>query len=186
MSDFNISTRYANALLELSEEKKIFDKVSEDIELIFNTFSASKELKKILGNPVIDSVKKKSIIEEIFSGKITPDTLNFVLFVVNKGREDYLFSISKRFIELRDKKLGFVNVEVVSAVELIDEQKLELVNKLKIYTGKEVRLKYKIDSSILGGFVARIGDTVMDASIFQQLKSLRKKFSEDYSLINLN
>ena len=186
MSDFNISTRYANALLEISEEKNIFDKVSEDVELIHNTFSASKELKKILANPVIDAGKKKSIVEEIFKSKISPETMSFILFVVNKGREEYIFSITKRFMELRDKKLGFVNIEVSSVNELSDEQKNDLTNKLKNYTGKQVRLKYKIDSSIIGGFVARIGDTVMDASVLQQLKSLREKFSEDYSLINLN
>ena len=186
MSDFNISTRYANALLEISEEKKIFDKVSEDMEFIFNTFSSSKELRKIIANPVIDENKKKEIIKAIFTNKISADTLSFILFVVNKGREDYIFPIAKRFMELRDKKLGFVNVEISSAAELNDEQKIELANKLNNFTGKQVRLKYKIDSSILGGFVARIGDTVMDASILQQLKSLREKFSEDYSIINLN
>ncbi|OGU34573.1 MAG: ATP synthase F1 subunit delta [Ignavibacteria bacterium GWB2_35_6b] len=186
MSDFNISTRYANALLELSVEKKIFDKVSEDAEFIFNTFFSSKELRKILANPVIESAKKKSIIEEVFLNKISSETMSFILFVVNKGRENYIYSIMKRFMELRDKKLGYVNIEISSASELTEEQKKELTDKLKNYTGKQVRLKYKIDSSILGGFVARIGDTIMDASILQQLKSLREKFSEDYSLINLN
>lgn len=186
MSDFNISTRYAKALLELSEVKKIFDKVSEDAEFIFNTFAGSKELKKILANPVIDSNKKKSIVEEIFTSKVSKETMGFILFVVNKGREEYIFPVMKRFLQLRDKKLGFINVEISSATELSAEQKNELTDKLKNYTGKQVRLKYKIDTSILGGFIARIGDTIMDASILQQLKSLRQKFSEDYSLINLN
>lgn len=186
MSDFNISTRYANALLEISEEKKNFDKVSEDVEFIYNTFSSSKDLRKVIANPVIEEVKKKAIIKEVFTDRISSDTLSFILFVVNKGREDYIFPIAKRFLELRDIKLGFVNVEISSADELSDDQKLELVNKLKDYTGKQVRLKYKIDSAILGGFIARIGDTVVNASVLQQLKTLRKKFSEDYSLINLN
>lgn len=186
MSDFNISTRYASALLSLSEEKKIFDKVSEDIEFVFNTFFASKELRIFLANPVIDEIKKKSVIEEIFVSKISSDTMNFLLFIINKGREKYIFQVAKRFIELRDKKLGFVNVEVKSALDLSEDQKNQLTNKLKDYTGKQVRLKYKIDSSIIGGFVTRIGDTIIDASILQQLKSLRHKFSEDYSLINLN
>ena len=183
MSNFTVSTRYAKAFLEFSEEKNIFETVSGDVELIFNTFNASRELRLAILNPVISNSKKNDILTALFANKIDGETLNFLQFLIDKNREEVLFDTLKRFLELRDEKLNIANVLVTSPVELSESQKEELKRKLAVYTGKNVKMNYRIDKSILGGFIVKIGDTVLDASVLHQLVLLRKKLlNQSYNL----
>ncbi len=182
MGSYTIATRYANALLESSEEKNIFDSVAKDMELIFNTFDASKELRVAIANPILTEEKKIEILREIFGNKVGKDSLEFLFFVVKKGRDEIIYDILKRFIELRDEKLNIVKVLVTSAFELDEKQKEEIKRKLTDYLHKDVRMKYKVTPSLIGGFTVRVGDTVLDASVVHQLELLRNKFlKEDFS-----
>ena len=175
MSDFNITSRYATALMELSEEKNAFTQVASDIDLVVNTLAGSKDLRATLSSPIIKSVKKIEILKEIFTKHISLDTENFLVFIVNKSREGLLFEIVKRFNQLRDEKLGLVNIDVTSAVEFDDAQKDSIKTKLKDYTKKDVRIDFEVEENLIGGFLARVGDTVLDASIKQQLRNLKKQ-----------
>ncbi len=183
MGNFTIATRYANALLEASEEKNTFVSVAKDMELIFNTFDASKELRVAISNPILTEEKKIEILHEIFSGKVGKDSLDFLFFIIKKGRNEVLFDILKRFIELKDEKLNIVKVLITSAFELDEKQKAEIKRKLAEYLKKDVRMQYKVNPSLIGGFTVRVGDTVLDASVVHQLELLRDKFlKEEFSL----
>jgi F-type H+-transporting ATPase subunit delta len=184
MSDYNITTRYANALIELAEEKKSFEQVSSDIELVHNTLKSSKELRIMLTSPIIKQHQKSSILENIFVSKIGNDTRNFLRFMIDKNREDYLYKIVKRYLELKDLKLGIVNIIVTSVIELSENQKKELNKKLEAYTNKKVRINFKTDDTIVGGFIIRIGDSIIDASVVHQLDLLKNKFLDESSIEN--
>ena len=180
MSEYVISTRYANALLAISEEKNTFQEVIADISLVKNTLEGSKELKVLLSNPIINSKTKAIILKEIFSSKVGSGVNNFLQFVVDKGRENLLNDICKRFIALSDEKLNQVNVAVTSAVELNQLQKSEIEKQLTKIINKNVIADYKINNKIIGGFKAKYNDTVIDASIEHQLELLKKVlFQED-------
>ncbi len=174
MSEFNITSRYALALMEQAGEKGNEKKVSDDVGLIFNTLKASKDLRNILSNPVIKESKKKDILKAVFSGKIGADAANFLNFVVDKGREEFLTAILDRFLAVRREKLGIVKIDVSSSVELSANQKTTLSERFTSYTGKNVIMNYRIDESMIGGFIAKIDDTVIDASVQNQLKLLKK------------
>jgi F-type H+-transporting ATPase subunit delta len=184
MSEFVISTRYANALMESSLEKNSFEQVMQDIEFVHNTLSSSKELRNVLANPIISSEKKTSILEDIFSNKISGDVKTFIELIVNKGRENILFEISNRFLQLCDEKLNRIKVEITSAVELNSEQKNSIAKKLEEITNKKVIASYNLDNTIIGGFKARFNDTVVDASVQHQLELLKKKLFEEEYLSN--
>lgn len=181
MSEFVISTRYANALLAISEEKNTFQEVISDILLVKNTLEGSKELKVLLGNPIVNSKTKAAILKEIFNSKVGSVVINFLQFIVDKSRENLLYDICNRFIALSDEKLNQVKVEITSAFELSDIQKNEIVEKLKNIVNKNVLASYSINNNIIGGFKAKYNDTVIDASIVHQLELLKKVlFQEDY------
>lgn len=183
MSDFSISTRYAQALMHVAVERSSLNSISEDVELIHKVLNESKELRSVLRSPVVDEVKKERILDEIFSKKISGDSLSFVKLILSKRRENLLLDISKRFLELRDEKLGVVNIIVLSAVDLTGEQKKSLEKKLAEATGKIVKLKYDLDENIIGGFLLKIGDTIVDATIKNQISKLRKRLlQESFSL----
>lgn len=178
MAEQKISSRYAASLLEFAIQNNILDKVSSDIESAIHVVKQNPSLKRMLENPVIRSEIKVSVLEQIFRDKISKEALDFLLFVVKKKREDILYSILERFVELRDEKLGFVNVQVKVASEFTDSQKAELQNKLQDLLKKKVRISYEVDEKIIGGFIAKAGDTIFNASIKHQLDLLRKKFTE--------
>lgn len=182
MSTLNITSRYAKALLDSVQEKNILDKASQDVELAFNTFKNSKELRQVMSSPVLRNDKKSEIIKQIFGNKISNEVLNFLLFVVEKNREDFLFDILKRYSDMNDMLMGIVSADVVSPIKMKDDQVGKLKGQLEKFTGKKVKINTKENKDLLGGFIVRIGDTVIDASVDHQLVMLKKKFLEDQSL----
>ncbi len=176
MSEYKVSKRYATSLLESAAEKNLLDSVAADIELISSTLVANRQLMLVLSNPIIKTNKKIIILEEIFRAKINSETLNFLRFLVEKNREDLLDSITKIFLELRDERLGIVNVEVRTAISFTEEQIGRFTSNLERFLNKKIRLAFKIDRDMIGGFVAKVNDTVFDASLKHQLELLKKQF----------
>lgn len=174
MSNFNISTRYANALVDFAEEKNALEQVSDDMVLVEKTLIESKDLKVALKSPVINNEKKRKILQEIFADKVNKVSLEFILFVNSKSRENILLDISKRYNAIRNIKLNRVEAQIVSTQDFSDEQKTNLQKQLVEFSEKEVIPTFKTDKSLIGGFTVKINDTVIDASVKQQLKKLRK------------
>ena len=182
MSSYNIATRYANALMELATEKNVLKQVADDMELVFNGIAYSKELRTILKSPVIKTEKKEAILNEIFNSRIGDISTSFIQFIVEKNREDLIYDILKRFKELYYLRINRVEAKITSSVELTEQQMDQLQSSLEKYTQKDVTSIFAIDDSIIGGFVVKINDTVLDASIKQQLNKLRKKLFEQQSI----
>ena len=175
MADYKVSMRYAASLLDLAVEKNMLDTITSDIELIISVMVKSLDLGRALENPVIRPETKVSILDEIFKSKVDPETLHFIKFLVKKGRENLLQEIADKFLELKDEKLGIVNVNVRTAFELTDEQRNELKNKIESILNKKARFKIKVEPDVVGGFIAQVNDTVYDASVKHQLEILKQQ-----------
>lgn len=176
MSDFRVLHRYATSLLETAIEKNNLDVATNDMLLLVNTLKQNKKLELMLESPVIRPELKLKILGEIFGKKISKDSMNFIEFVISKQRENLLQSIGSRFLELRDEHLGIANVVVTVTSEFTDEQKKVLQSRLEKILKKKVRLNFKTDIELVGGFIAKVGDTLYDASIKHQLELLKKQF----------
>ena len=175
MSEYKVSKRYAISLLESAGEKKLVDTVCGDIQFIASTLEANKEIMRILSSPIIKSNVKLTILEEIFKTRVNPDTMAFLKFLIDKNRENLLDSIARIFLELKDEQDGIVNVEVRAPEFFTGDQLEKFKANLEKTLNKKVRLNLKIDSEIIGGFVAKVGDTVFDASLKHQLELLKKQ-----------
>ena len=184
MSKYKVSIRYSSSFLETVISKKLLEVISNEVDFILKVFRSSSELVSVIESPVIKGQLKISIIDEIFKDKINDETLNFLKFVIKKGRENYLLNILEKYLDLKDEHLGSVNVNVKTAYEFDDEQSKALELNLEKKLNKRVRLNYSIDDTILGGFIAKIGDTMHDASIKHQLELLQKKFIEGRVTLN--
>jgi F-type H+-transporting ATPase subunit delta len=176
MKDHKVSFRYASSLLDSTIEKKNVDSVSNDMDLVFNTLEGNSNLNLILKSPVIKPQVKSSILNEIFKTKISDDSLNFLQFVIDKKREDLLIDIAKKFLELKDEYLGILNVEITTPFDFTEDQKERIKNKFETNLNKIIKLKYIVNKELIGGFIARVADTMYDASIKHQLEILRKQF----------
>lgn len=184
MSVYRISYRYANSFFQLAVELNSLKSFAQDAELISSTIDKSKELKALLKNPIVKTSDKKILMEKIFEKKIEVQTLDFIKFVIDKNREDILQEIMLEFLNLRDIKEGILRAKVTSANELTDKIKKDINSKLETRTGKKVYSQYLVNDNLIGGFIVKVEDTVIDASVSRQLELLRKKLKEDISISN--
>jgi F-type H+-transporting ATPase subunit delta len=176
MSQTRVSRRYAEALLSAAEEQRKREVVAVDLRQIKSVVASSREFRLFLKSPVIKREKKRTIMESLFSDKIDPLTIRFLKLLAEKGREDVLAEIIGEYFSLEDERNGIMEVRVRSAVELSKEQATALQSRFEALTGKQIRIVQAKDGSLIGGVVARVGDTVFDGSIKRQLELLRDRF----------
>lgn len=175
MDENKISVRYAKALFSLAKEKKVLDEVKKDVDLIYQTSRAVPEFKMILGSPVIKTSAKAKIFKEIFVKQVNSITFSFLNLLLSNKRELFLEDISRNFLALYRKSTGFKSAVISSAFALDSatvEQFRQLIrNKFKT----EVELTCNVNHDLIGGFVLRVEDQQIDASVSAKLKGLKQE-----------
>lgn len=175
MKHSRAAIRYAKAVLSLSLDLKNADKVNEDMHSISTTIETSNELKAMLSSPVIKPSVKKSALLAVFT-KLDKTTISLIDQLITNNRLPLFNLIAKQFIILYDKHKGTEIATVTTAVPLTKELEVKVLSKIKEIVGTKVSLNKKIDPSLIGGFILRVGDKQFDASISGKMKSLRKEF----------
>jgi len=175
MSDITIARRYAQALDEQAAQADVMERVDEDIALISDGLTNSRELENFFESPIISREKKSNVIKSLFGESVDPLTMKFLYLLVEKRREVIFSSIATSYRELRDEQSGITSVSVRVAHSLSDEDRETLLGSLEQLTEKKVRLSMSVDESIVGGMVVRVGDTVYDGSVVNQLAKLRER-----------
>ena len=165
--------RYAKAVLDLAQEQKVLDVVSADMKDIFNTINGSDELKDLLQSPVIKLSDKRAVLKEIVSGVHAVST-GLIDMLVDNNRVGLLKIIAEKYIILHDKLRGEELAIVTTAVPLSEELEKKVLAKVKELTGNNATIENKIDESIIGGFILRVGDLQYNASIANQLNNLKR------------
>jgi F-type H+-transporting ATPase subunit delta len=183
MANLRIANRYAEALLTTAEEMHILKNVSDDLTVIQRIIKESHEFQIFLKNPIIKKEKKQAVFKATFGSSVQALTLRFLSLLIEKEREDALPSVIEAFFRSQDEMLGIVRLHVKTAVELSQQQSLELKQRFEVYSKKKVFIDQSLDKQLIGGFVARIGDTVFDGSVKQQLKLLRKRFADELIVV---
>lgn len=178
MANIRIATRYAQALISAAEEQKLLDRVAADMETLERIMRDSRDFMLFLRNPIIKSEKKGSLFSAIFAASLHSVTMGFLQLLTEKGREEVLPDIARKFFALRDEKLGIVNVGIRASTELSKEQQKTIQKRFEDITRKTVRLNVSVENELKGGFLARVGDTVFDGSVKRQLELLRERFAE--------
>lgn len=168
--------RYSNALYSIAEEKSKINEIAADFTKVLEMMKMNRELEVFFQSPAIGKSKKLSIVKELFEGKLDQLSLNFMQLLITRGREALTQDVMSDFLNLKKEKDGIIDVRVTTTVELTQDEKNAMTRKLDEYTGKKSETTYKTDKSIIGGFVANFGDTILDASIKRQLELLREKF----------
>jgi F-type H+-transporting ATPase subunit delta len=165
---------YAKALLGATEKQGVTDEVLGQLDsFVDDVLGKVPKLHAVLASPRISHEEKLQLLEKSVGKSMHPVLLTFLKVVSRHGRLDCLRAIrvaaQKQFNELR----GRVEVVVESAAPLDDHQKQAIAGQLRQTLQREVILRPKVNPDILGGLVVRIGDTVYDASVAQQLHRLR-------------
>ncbi len=177
MSIFTVASRYAKSLIDLAQEQGHLDAVKADMDGVIAVLKSNSELQAILKNPIMSGDKKRNILAALFEGKINPTILSFFYILVNKGRATILLDIAQEFIREYNEVKGIVKATVTSAVPLSKDNLVALQDAIAKEINATVVLSNPVDPSLIGGFIVRVGDRQIDASIEGKLNKLEKHFA---------
>ncbi|HAU86006.1 MAG TPA: F0F1 ATP synthase subunit delta [Lachnospiraceae bacterium] len=174
-----VSKTYGQALFELALEENALEQILEEEAFVKEVFAENEDLVTLLNHPKISKDEKIQVVENIFKGKISDTMVGFLVIVVTKERYDELNHI---FQYLEEKVKEYKNIGVVSvttAVELTEEQKLQLTKRLlEVTSFKQLEFHYEVNPDIIGGMILRIGDRVVDSSIRTEIDQMAKSLSK--------
>lgn len=174
MNDSKISVRYSRALFQSALEKKMLERVYQDMIQV-GQVCAMHDVKEILNSPVILPSKKREIIHALFGKDLSPLTFSFIDMVLKNGRESYLPAVARVFITETMKHNGITETILTTAVRVDEKVKKQVSDLVSSVFNTKVELKEIIDKDIIGGFVLRIDDKLIDASIRNKLRRVEKE-----------
>ncbi|MBM3926310.1 MAG: ATP synthase F1 subunit delta [SAR202 cluster bacterium] len=177
MAEKGGAKRYAQAVFELALEgdnaNASLDGWVRDLRAVGQAVS-DPSFKTFLEHAKIPLSRKTKALREVLPN-INPKARNLVAVVVSKGLVERLPRIEQEFVQLVDKHRGIERVSVTSAVPLNDQEKQRIGKFVEELTGKRVVLDTRVDASILGGLLIKVGDRVMDGSVKSKLEGLRSE-----------
>ncbi|HAE29657.1 MAG TPA: ATP synthase F1 subunit delta [Flavobacteriales bacterium] len=184
MAGHRAATRYAKSLISLSQEKDQLDAVYADMQLIAGTISESRELDLLLKSPIVKGDKKDKALNKIFASQIGELSNRFISILTKKKREEILEDIAIEFIAQYKNVKGQVVASVTTAIPLDEATKEKILKLVSSHVEGKVELVESVNPEIIGGFVVRIGDKMIDASIAKKLNDLKKELlgSSSYTI----
>jgi F-type H+-transporting ATPase subunit delta len=177
MNDSKISVRYSHALFESALEKKILDKVYDDITFISEICDIP-EMKEFLNSPIIVPSKKIDILHKVVGGNVQKITLSFIDMVVRKERESFLPSMARAFKHETKKYKGITESVLTTAVKVDPGIRKKVSDLIADIFKTKVELTEVVDKEIIGGFVLRIEFDLIDASVRSKLRKIEKALKE--------
>ena len=166
---------YAQAMLGVARAEGHLGGVEDDVFRFARTFEANDDLRMALTDPALPVERRIAVIDQLMGNKALTTSTALVSLVVGGGQASELPAIIDRFVELAATERKHEVAEVRSAIPLDDGQVERLAAALGKATGKDVEVRITIDSSVLGGLVARVGDTVFDGSVRHRLDQLKEQ-----------
>ena len=163
---------YARALFEAAQDTGRLAEAHEDLTDFVASVRAVPELRRLLENPQLDPQAKRAALGDLLAG--SGELLrNFVLLLVEKGREGEIEPIAAEFEVLVDRAQGRISVELTTAVELGDDDAGRIVGQIEQAAGRTVEATRKVDPALIGGIVLQAGSLRLDASVRGRLERLR-------------
>jgi F-type H+-transporting ATPase subunit delta len=175
-----VARRYAQALFELAGEHNVQQPIHEQLTAFRALVHEATDLERLYANPAVQPAKKMAVFEQI-EPRLGFDPLfnNFIKLLIRKGRINYLDAIGEVYEELDRQRRGIVIVKLATARPLsrpvIDRLREQLARSL----ASTVEVETRVDSALIGGIIARVGDTVYDGSIQRQLARIQHRLGEE-------
>jgi F-type H+-transporting ATPase subunit delta len=169
-----IARRYAEAAFELGVERQSLDRWLNDLRAIADYLGA-RQLTFILSEPNIQFDRKEQVVRDLLQDKVQKDTLGLALLIVERHHVEGVKMVRDEFERLYDDYRGQAHAELTTATPLDDDLREQVRADLQRVTGKRIILHERVDPTILGGAIARVGDTLIDGSVRRKLSLLRQQ-----------
>ena len=164
---------YAQALMSVARSNNLTEQFGEDARTLTNLLRESEQFRNFLANPFVSISDKKAVLGRVVGDNVNPYMRNFLMLLVDRRRIILLEGICQQYLALLRQLNQTVLAEVTSAVELTEEQKQAVRDKVIAMTNaRQVELETRIDQSLISGAIVKVGSQVIDASIRGQLRRL--------------
>ncbi len=178
MSSQAVARRYAIALADVVLPRGEANEVRDELIYWESLIQSSPLLQEVIQNPTIPYEQKQKALKELIARtKVRPTTANFLQVLLRNQRLSNLPEINRRFALLLDERAGIVGAQVTSARPVSETIKSAIEQQLQLLTGRRVRITFDTDEELIGGIVTKIGSTVYDGSIKNQLEELGKRLA---------
>jgi F-type H+-transporting ATPase subunit delta len=168
-----VARRYASALADVVIERREEREVQQEIEVWASMIDSNPQLKEVFANPTVAYDQKRTVLDELISRtRVRETTASFLRVLLRNQRLEQLPEVSARFGQVLDERVNVVAAEITTARPIPEDLKKTLHDALASTTGRTVRLTFATDQTIIGGLVARIGSTVFDGSVENNLERL--------------
>jgi len=167
------SRRYAEAIFGLAAEDNSYDAWAADLDRLAALLEVP-VVEKALSSPAVPVAQKLAAIAAEAPG-LRPQTNNLVRLLLHRERLDLLPEIAASYHELLNRARGIAVAHVTTAVPLDEASRAQLAARLQHYVGQKIEMQTTVDPSILGGVIARVGDTLLDGSVRGRLETLRRR-----------
>ena len=178
MKSTRTAFRYAKATLAYANENKFSDKVAKEMQELIELHESSRQLNGLLSNPFLPNTKKQSILRSIVPNP-SDVTQKLLSLLISNNRLFLLKEVAKSYINLFNEQQGELNATVISAIPLTQNLEKQIHDKLEDFSGKKIFLLNKIDKSLLGGFILKIGDMEFNSSLVYKLKKFKAKLTSN-------
>jgi F-type H+-transporting ATPase subunit delta len=169
-----IARRYAGAIFEIALKQNTLDRSLDDIQNIAQVF-ANRTLSYLLREPKVPAQRKETVLRETLAPRVLPTSLNLALLIVQRGLVEIMPHLASEFeqfvLDYRNQAIA----EVTTATQIDEAQGSVVRQALEQRTGKSIKLQTRIDPSILGGVIARVGDQIIDNSVRNRLHVLQQQ-----------
>jgi F-type H+-transporting ATPase subunit delta len=176
MNESKISVRYSKALFQSAAGKKQLDKVYQDM-IFISEICRMNEVKEVLDSPIIIPSKKKTIFHAILEKNVEKITLSLVDLLIKNGRESHLPAVARVFRDETLKYRGITETYLTTAVPVNDKIRKQITELISSVFKTKVELKENVDSGIIGGFILKVNDNFIDASVRNKLRKIKKGLS---------
>ena len=172
-----IAQVYARSLFEVAKEHNLLDTVREQLGQFADALHDNRQVAIFLFSPYFSTAEKKAGLERAITGA-EPIFTNFLDALLERHRMPAIYRIRAAYQKLWDDENRMLAVQVTSAVPLDEETVNSIGARIGEQTGRTIELSSKVDDSIIGGIVLRVGNVILDASISNRLEQLRKQVAQ--------
>jgi F-type H+-transporting ATPase subunit delta len=175
-----VAGRYASALFSLALDNRQTDAVADSLAKFDALIAESPDLERLVRSPVFSAADQLKALDAILAdANIGGVAANFIRLVTSKRRLFFIREMIADYRKLNDAHRGVTHAEVTSATALTDTHIAELKDSLRAASGgREVDLDTKIDPSIIGGLIVKLGSRMVDGSLKTKLNAIRLAMKE--------
>lgn len=175
----SVTSTYARAFADVVFDQRLDPaKTLQEAQSLAQLVASSRELREVWEAPSIPAEQKRALLDAIVvRADLSRSLRNFVAVLIDHRRIKFLDPITREFERELNRRMGFVEAQIVSARELGLPERSALEAQVAKLTGQKVRARYSQDGSILGGAIVKIGSTIYDGSVKGQLERIREAIS---------